>query len=182
MTDQKIQQLVSRYRAGIDAAHADGRFCTDSSFNKFPRGCCGDTSYLLAKYLQGYGIGTIWYSAMRRDWSHAWLVVKDARIKQPTLKSFSWPRDLYFTIDGYEMQVPEEKICIARYEEDDLAGGLIIDITADQFDDYDIPVYVGYPDAFHQSFDFIQAHDYNGLNDGRLFSLYQIIKEYVSLC
>ena len=60
-----------------------------------------------------------------------------------------------------------------------LHNGPIIDITADQFADYDILVYVGYQDSFHQSFDFIEAYDYDGLNDGRLYSLYRTIKEYL---
>ena len=56
----------------------------------------------------------------------------------------------------------------------------MVDITADQFDDYDIPVYVGGMDAFHRTFKFNQAHDYDGLvGDGRLVSLYETIEKYL---
>ena len=124
-------------------------------------------------------IETIWYSTRRGEWTHAWLVVKDARVKKPTPKSFSWPEELHEVLAGYGVQTPEKEVDITRYEEDDLHKGLIIDITADQFDDFDIPIYVGYQDSFHQSFDFAEAHDYDGLNDGRLYSLYRTIKGYL---
>lgn len=39
--------------------------------------------------------------------------------------------------------------------EHDLNNGLIIDITSDQFDDCENPVYIGQMDDFHQTFDFI---------------------------
>jgi hypothetical protein len=179
MTDQKIRGLAEQFRAAIEAAHDDGRFSTDISFKNFPRACCGDASYLLAEYLREFGIETIWYSTRRGEWAHAWLVVKDERVKKPTPKSFSWPEELHSVLAGYGVQNPEKEVDITRYEEDDLHKGLIIDITADQFDDYDISVYVGYQDSFHQSFDFAEAHDYDGLNDGRLYSLYRTIKGYL---
>lgn len=179
MTDQKIQQLATQYRAAIEAARDAGRFTSDFRFKRFPHGCCGDTSYLLAEYLSEFGIETIWYSTSRRDSSHAWLVVKDERVKRPTPKSFLWPEELHDVLSGYGVQSPEKEVDITRYEEDDLRDSLIIDITADQFDDYDIPVYVGKIDPFHKRFRFIQAHDYDGLNDGRLYSLYRTIKEYL---
>ena len=77
------------------------------------------------------------------------------------------------------MEHPEEEVDITKYEAEDLIDGLIIDITADQFDDYNIPVYVGPIDTFHQTFDLIQAHDYVGLNNERLCSLFRIIAEYL---
>ena len=56
---------------------------------------------------------------------------------------------------------------------------MIIDITGDQFDDYDTPVYVGYLDDFHQTFIFNEASDYDGLNNRRLNDLYKKIGEYL---
>ena len=44
-------------------------------------------SYLLAEYLYRNGIETIWYSAQRGDWSHAWLVVKDATLGPGPIKN-----------------------------------------------------------------------------------------------
>ena len=77
-------ELASAYRAAICSAHQDGRFVNDIPFKSFPQGCCGNTCYLLAEHLRQVGINTIWYSTERRDWSHAWLVVKDERVKEPT--------------------------------------------------------------------------------------------------
>ena len=180
MTDQKIRGLAEQIRAAIEAARDDGRVSTDITFMNFPRACCGDASYLLAEYLREFGIETIWYSTSRGDWTHAWLVVKDERVKKPTPKSFSWPKELHDVLEGYGVENPEKEVDITRYEEDDLHNGLIIDITADQFADYDIPVYVGSLDPFHQSFDFVQAHDYAGeLGNRRLETLYKSIKEYL---
>lgn len=179
MTDQKIKQLANRYRTAIEAARDNGRFATDIAFKRFPRACCGDASYLLAEYLREFGLETIWYSTSRGDLTHAWLVLKDERVNNPTPKSFSWPKELHDSLAGYGLQNTAEKVDITRYEENDLLDGLIIDITADQFNDYDNPVFVDYQDSFHQSFDFIQAHDYDGLCDGRLYSLYRTIKEYL---
>ena len=56
---------------------------------------------------------------------------------------------------------------------------MLIDITGDQFEDYSIPVYVGPMDEFHQSFTFVQAHDYNGLGSYRLSKLLQSIELYL---
>ena len=77
------------------------------------------------------------------------------------------------------MKNPAKEIDQTRYEAEDLQNGLIIDITGDQFDDYDIPVYVGYLDDFHQTFIFNEATDYDGLNNRRLNDLYKKIGEYL---
>lgn len=179
MTDSKIRQLAIKYRSAIEAAHKDRLFVNDIGFDDFPTGSCGDTCYLLSEYLRRKGVETIWYSAQRDDWSHAWLVVKDRRVKRPTPRFFSWPEELRDIVAGYGAEHVDQKMDITRYEYEDLQGGLIIDITGDQFEDYDIPVYVGYLDLFHKTFDFNQAHDYDGLNDGRLCDLYQTISEYL---
>ena len=109
MTDQKIQQLAKQYRAAIEAASDDGRFSTDISFKNFPHGCCGDASYLLAEYLRECEIETIWYSTRRGEWTHAWLAVKDERVKKPTPKSFSWPEELHGVLAGYVEPTVEEQ-------------------------------------------------------------------------
>lgn len=178
MTDLQIKTLAIKYRAAIEIACNKGLFLRDIGFDDFPTGSCGDASYLLAEYLRREGVETIWYSAERRKWSHSWLVVRDRRVKNPTPRTFSWPEELRSVVSRYGVQQPEEEVDITRYEEKDLEKGLIIDITGDQFDDYEEPVYVGYVDSFHRSFDFIQAHDYDGLNDGRLYCLYRMIEQF----
>ena len=73
----------------------------------------------------------------------------------------------------------EEEVDVTGYTVEDLQNGLIIDITADQFDDFDIPVYVGYMIPFHSTFEFRQAHNYDGLRDGRLINLFRMIERYL---
>lgn len=177
MTDRCIKKLAQRFRQAIDAAHRDHEFVDDFRFKNFPSGCCGDTRYLLAEYLLQNGIETIWVSLQRDDWSHSWLVLKDRRVRKPT--KISLPDDYIDLISIYRNQNFEAGTGTIHYKEHDLYDGLIIDITSDQFDDYAIPVYVGYMDAFHQSFDFRLAFDCDGRNDGRLADLYKIIMAYI---
>lgn len=181
MTDIQIKKFANIFRLAIEAAReGDEIFANDPGFDNFPTGSCGDTCYLLAEYLRNMGVETIWYSAQREDWSHAWLVVKDGRVRQATQRFFQWPEELRDVVARYGVEHPEQSVDITRYEFEDLQDGLIIDITGDQFEDYDNPVHVGLLDSFHQSFDFNQAHDYDGINDERLWGLYRIISRYLT--
>ena len=177
MTDNQIRELAVKFRAAIEIAKNEGMFSSDIIFHHFPRGCCGDTCYLLAEYLKENGFETIWVSTERDDWSHAWLVLKDHRTHAPTTRSFEWPEGLYAVVKEYGVIEPEKPFDVTRYKAEDIEDGLIIDITSDQFDDWNEPVYVGTMDYFHKSFEFVQAHDYDGLSDlnGRLSRLYRII-------
>ena len=83
MTDRRIKELAKRFRDAIESAKHDHAFDNRSCFTSFPTGCCGDTSYLLAEYLLREGIETIWVSLKRNDGSHAWLVLKDRRVREP---------------------------------------------------------------------------------------------------
>lgn len=171
---QDIYKLAVRFRKAVESAHDKGLFAHDTGLDDFPTGSCGDICYLLAEYLRGFGIETIWYSAERDDRSHAWLVVKDTKVKRPTTRFFEAPDDIRGVLNLYSGGRYNELIDITRYEGTDLQGGLIIDITGDQFNDCDCSVYVGGLDPFHRTFEFIQAYDYDGLN-GRQFSLYRTI-------
>ena len=179
MIDQRIRRLAIKFRKAIDAAQSDRRFERDICFKGFPSGCCGDTSELLAEYLRRYGVKTIWCSMQRDDYSHAWLVVKDERVKTPTHETYTYPIEISSVLASYGAEHPEDEIDITGYKEADLCDGLIIDITADQFDDYDNSVYVGFQDSFHLTFDFRQAHDYDRLCGVRLRNLYSVIEEYL---
>lgn len=180
MNDLQIYNLVLSFRKAIERARDAGEFQEDIAFGHFPRRCCGDTSYLLAEFLNRHGAESIWVS-MEKDGSHAWLVVKDYRVKRPTSTSYNWPEEMRETLKSYGVEEPEKTLDTSHYTETDLENGLIIDITADQFPDYDISVYVGMVDSFHKQFGFKQAHDYNGLNDlnGRLERLYSVIDRYL---
>ncbi|RFB28791.1 transglutaminase domain-containing protein [Brevibacillus sp. VP] len=48
-------------------------FPKSSYFDKFPRGCCGDTSKLFSKFLSSKGIETFYVWGMRNGYSHAWV-------------------------------------------------------------------------------------------------------------
>lgn len=72
MTDNQIKRLVERYRKAIEIAHRKGLFIHDIALDDYPRGSCGDVSYLLAEYLYRNGIETIWYSAQRENGCISW--------------------------------------------------------------------------------------------------------------
>ena len=127
-----LEVLVKRFREAIEKAMKVGSFKTDSSFYRFPRGCCGSASDLLGEYLKSYGIQT-WYvngthypkcDDPEETWtkmqSHAWLTTKDPRV-----------------FDDY----------------------VVIDITGDQFCNdeeygcFNQKVYVGPMNDFHRLFE-----------------------------
>lgn len=106
MTDQHIKKLAQKFRQAIDAAHRDRAFVDDFRFKDFPSGCCGDIGYLLAEYLLQKGIETIWVSVQRDDWTHAWLVLKDKRVRKPTNNTL--PDDYIDLVSLYRNQDSEE--------------------------------------------------------------------------
>ena len=63
------------------------------------------------------------------------------------------------------------------YEEQNIKNGLIIDITADQFDG--VPIYVDYICDFYRQFEFRSANDFTGLGSARLRKIYQTILQYL---
>ena len=62
-----IRQLVNQFRNAIDVARDAGEFDADYSFYKFPRGCCGDASDLLAQFLLENGVKTYYVCGTYRD-------------------------------------------------------------------------------------------------------------------
>ncbi|MEG1482939.1 MAG: hypothetical protein RSA57_03970 [Cetobacterium sp.] len=81
-----IKRLVKQFRDAIDVARNAGDFDNDFSFNKFPRGCCGDTSELLAQFLLKNDIKTYYIcgiyidSPFKNNQSHAWLLTDNHTI------------------------------------------------------------------------------------------------------
>lgn len=79
-TMNNIRILVGQFRIAIDRAKEAGEFNDDFSFFKFPRGCCGDTSDLLAHFLLKNGVRTQYICGIYRPaskeniQSHAWLL------------------------------------------------------------------------------------------------------------
>lgn len=82
----RIELLATRFRNAIEAALDAGEFRNDVNFSRFPSGCCGHTSDLLAKFFYESGIRT-WYISGeykgKSSWnaqSHAWLQTDDGTI------------------------------------------------------------------------------------------------------
>lgn len=90
------KKLVQNFRDAIDEAKANGEFNDDISFHKFPCGCCGDASDLLAEFLLKNGIKTYYVCGTYRDGSfdemqsHAWLETEDGMIIDITGDQFRY--------------------------------------------------------------------------------------------
>lgn len=177
MHDRDIFELASQFKTAIVLAHNRNSFSRDISFSHFPRGCCGDTCYLLAAYLRSKGIFTLYVWGDCKGQSHAWLVLKDCRVKTPTPQFYETPTEIREIVRRYGGSISENPVEIIRYEESDLDNGLIIDITGDQFGEDS--VYVGRLDTFHRRFMFESAHEIEGLTDYRLQNLYRIISNFL---
>jgi hypothetical protein len=88
-------------------------------FGRFPRGCCGDASNLLATYLKEKGLGDFGYVLAYRG-----------SAEEGTHRQHAW------------------------LEQDDL----IVDITADQFEDAEQGVIVSVDSAWHRFFTKLDNH------------------------
>ncbi len=89
-----IFELACNFRNAIETA----RLSNDPVFKDFPTAACGDTSILLATYLEEHGIETKYISAISNDsincWcSHAWLRHKDKVIIDITADQFKSERE-----------------------------------------------------------------------------------------
>jgi len=66
-----LRSACVRFRRALEACDRQLLPCT---FENFPRGACGDTTYLLAKFLEESGFGSFDYVLGERGtWFHAWL-------------------------------------------------------------------------------------------------------------
>ena len=177
MIDDQIYEYSACFKKAIERARDAGLFENDISFYKFPNACCGDTCDLLAEFLHHQGIDTIYVCGDLDRQSHAWLVVKDGRVKMPTKRYVGIPSEVRAALNKYGNDQYNERVETCHYEESDIDQGLIIDITADQFGE--LGVYVNYMGDFHGQFAFENAHDYNGLATARLERIYDIILKFI---
>ena len=101
---KKIECFVTEFRNAVDRAKEDDRFRDDQWFRNFPRGCCGITTELLAKYLRENGIdadlkyvcGVCYDDSMDKP-SHAWLEVGNKIVVDITGDQFkNYPMPLCF--------------------------------------------------------------------------------------
>lgn len=80
---EELEKLASLFRTAIDLAVNASEFDNDSSFNRFPHGCCGDASDLLSQFLLENGIRTYYVCGTYRSdcpdnfQTHAWLLTKN---------------------------------------------------------------------------------------------------------
>lgn len=174
-----LYSLAAIFRQAIEKAKDAGEFDKDITFSHFPRGCCGDTCYLLAEYLSEYGIRSFYMEMNRGDYSHAWIAVDDGKIKDPQTITYELPEEIQIVMEGYSAGNFPSKGSYTKYEIDDFADATIVDITADQFPDFEIPVFVGPMGLFQYSFEFRNAHIVEGMGSARLERLYQRIKQYL---
>ena len=177
MNDTRICRLVEQFRIAIENARDDDRFIGDD-FDGFPKNCCGDTSYLLAEFLRSKGQESIYvWGEDYTGQTHAWLVVNDGRVKKPTQTYIDFPDDVKNALNLYSNRAYNAPVTVANYDETDLEGGLIIDITADQFGG--VPIYVDYLCEFYKQFEFRFANGFTALGSSRLRRIYQTILQYV---
>ncbi|WP_270303777.1 hypothetical protein [Terrisporobacter petrolearius] len=90
-----IKRLVKQFRDAIDVARDAGNFDNDFSFYKFPRGCCGDTSDLLAQFLLENSIRTYYVFGMYKNQSHGWLLTDNRTIIDITGDQFKDNPDFF---------------------------------------------------------------------------------------
>ena len=144
----KIKVLATSFRGAIEIAKDAGEFDNDFAFPRFPKGCCGDTSDLLAEYLAQHDIYTYYVCGQKGTQSHAWLVLVNT--VTVTTDNSDADRKYKSLISVYNED--NDVMLLRKYY--NLKDAIIIDITGDQFTNqkcflyYNIPVYVGFLDDF----------------------------------
>lgn len=178
MTDKDIYFLAQKFRRAIENARDNHMFKNDLTFNDFPNWCCRDASLLLAEYLKCYDIKTIYvWGTDDIGQTHGWLVLNDERVNGPTVHKPDIPSSIVEILKRYSNNWTDGPTENIYYDETDIVEGLIIDITADQFDN--VPIYMGYMDRIHARFSFESATDYDYLGNDRLNELYSIIIKFL---
>lgn len=100
-----IKLLAEKFRVAIECAKENGEKDSLNFFQRFPSGCCGDASDLLAQYLSDNGIKTF---QVRGDFyepepqSHAWLSTENGIVIDITGDQFKYKKIYnYFDIPVY---------------------------------------------------------------------------------
>ena len=100
---REVEQLVVEFRNAIERARKSGEQDDNNFFNRFPKGCCGETCDLLAQYLWNnkisvtYVSGTHYYGESSYDsQNHAWLLFEDNIIIDITGDQFKDQKMYYY--------------------------------------------------------------------------------------
>ena len=106
--DKNIYSLVTKFRKAVECARNEGALEENQILSRFPNGCCGIISSLLAKYLSDNGIysyevsGTFRNDNHEETQSHAWLMLEDNTIIDITGDQFkNNPIFLYYSEKVY---------------------------------------------------------------------------------
>ena len=106
--DKNIYSLVTKFRKAVECAKNEGVFNGNQILRRFPKGCCGEISSLLAKYLFENGINSYEISGTFRSenpeetQSHAWLMLEGNTIVDITGDQFkNNPLFQYFSKEVY---------------------------------------------------------------------------------
>ena len=117
--DKNIYSLVTKFRKAVECAKNEGAFNGNQILSRFPKGCCGIISSLLAKYLfengiNSYGVsGTFRSGNPEETQSHAWLVLEDNTIVDITGDQFKHsPIFLHYSEKVYVGPVNEFLSCL----------------------------------------------------------------------
>lgn len=129
---KNIEYLVSEFRDAIEKAKKEGDFISDYRFVKFPTGCCGITSELLAKYLWDneiriklYYVNGTYYNNTLDKPAHAWLKTEYGNIIDITGDQFKdYPLPFNFKeriyigpqVDFYDFFELHEETILCNYD------------------------------------------------------------------
>ena len=127
--EDELYFIAARFRVAIEKALNAGEFSSDSIFQCFPRGCCGFTSDLLAKYLREFGVETQYMSGnYEYGWegrSHAWLETYDGVVIDITRDQFKndpeplhCEQEVYVGIEDEICKLFEQQALCPEYQED----------------------------------------------------------------
>lgn len=90
---EKIKKLATLFRLGIEQLKKNNQLDKFDPFLNFPKGCCGDASELLSKFLKENDIETKYITGEEGRQSHAWLEYDEFIIIDITADQFDTDKE-----------------------------------------------------------------------------------------